>query len=561
MSKQIINLGSGIGTHDGDGARTGGRKINENFTEVYDAIDLLISDSSIYNKIIKTTGFSLTGQNLTINANWEWILSNVGKTNPENVVINIPFCSTGKSRIEYIVPNDSNGFTRIIGAESATIPVAPQIPNEDMYVTWYTVDDGSVGVPSQPVIGDNFISKREKAAFQVYQSGEINNTVLDEFYYGYLNFRDAVTNLKSIGTYTSAYLYSGRELLIKNSQATDITIYHLTGIGFQFSFPNEVNFVLKPNEIIRFSTKILSPTSGILEYVGVVRDQISDVVGLPEALDLKLDVSAYNQHFKGSYLTEAALNAAHPTANAGDYAQVNETGSTDVVNYSWDTEESIWVNNGTGGSGATNTDALPEGSTNLYHTSARVLATLLTGISFVTGTAVTAADSVLVAFGKIQKQISDFNTTANIKSLLGITTLSGSNTGDQDLSGKQDTLVSATNIKTKGGISLLGSGDIPNSAKITTTISITNATTTTVGDVQEGKIVKIDNGVNVINYTVNGAINASFIKMGTGAITFVQGSGRTLTGANGTLVLNGAVNSTASIVSDGTVDVLYINNL
>ena len=138
---------------------------------------------------------------------------------------------------------------------------------------------------------------------------------------------------------------------------------------------------------------------------------------------------------------------------------------------------------------------------------------------------------------------------------------SGTNTGDQDLSGKQDTLVSGTNIKTKGGISLLGSGDIPNSAKITTTVSITNATLTVAGDVQEGKIVKIDNGVNVINYTVNGALNASFIKMGTGAITFVQGSGRTLTGANGTLILNGAVNSTASIVSDGTVDIVYINNL
>lgn len=38
--------------------------------------------------------------------------------------------------------------------------------------------------------------------------------------------------------------------------------------------------------------------------------------------------------------------------------------------------------------------------------------------------------------------------------------LSGSNTGDQDLSGKQDTLVSGTNIKTVNGNSVLGSGDI-----------------------------------------------------------------------------------------------------
>ena len=41
---------------------------------------------------------------------------------------------------------------------------------------------------------------------------------------------------------------------------------------------------------------------------------------------------------------------------------------------------------------------------------------------------------------------------------------SGTNTGDQDLSGKQDTLVSGTNIKTINGESLLGSTDIVISA-------------------------------------------------------------------------------------------------
>jgi hypothetical protein len=42
----------------------------------------------------------------------------------------------------------------------------------------------------------------------------------------------------------------------------------------------------------------------------------------------------------------------------------------------------------------------------------------------------------------------------------GTGTANGTNTGDQDLSGKQATLVSNTNIKTVNGTSLLGSGDI-----------------------------------------------------------------------------------------------------
>lgn len=85
------------------------------------------------------------------------------------------------------------------------------------------------------------------------------------------------------------------------------------------------------------------------------------------------------------------------------------------------------------------TDAVAEGATNLYHTAARVLATALSGLSLATGGAITSADAVLVAFGKLQKQITDLTTTVG---------------------GKQDTLVSGANIKTVNGESVLGSGNI-----------------------------------------------------------------------------------------------------
>jgi len=51
------------------------------------------------------------------------------------------------------------------------------------------------------------------------------------------------------------------------------------------------------------------------------------------------------------------------------------------------------------------TDAVAEGSTNLYFTAARVVATVLTGIGFSTSTAVLATDTILQAFGKLQAQI------------------------------------------------------------------------------------------------------------------------------------------------------------
>jgi hypothetical protein len=43
-------------------------------------------------------------------------------------------------------------------------------------------------------------------------------------------------------------------------------------------------------------------------------------------------------------------------------------------------------------------------------TTAKTLATLLTGISFATGGAIVSTDTVLIAFGKIQKQINDLST-------------------------------------------------------------------------------------------------------------------------------------------------------
>lgn len=133
-------------------------------------------------------------------------------------------------------------------------------------------------------------------------------------------------------------------------------------------------------------------------------DQISDVTGLQDALDLKLDAADYNDRFLGLFASVFDLEAAHPTANAGDYAQVDLGIGSDVIIYAWDVSDQYW--SAVGSSAIANTDALPEGSSNLYHTGQRVRDTPLTGLSLATATPITAADSVLSAAGKLQAQIS-----------------------------------------------------------------------------------------------------------------------------------------------------------
>jgi len=53
------------------------------------------------------------------------------------------------------------------------------------------------------------------------------------------------------------------------------------------------------------------------------------------------------------------------------------------------------------------TDAITEGTTNLYFLASRAVASVLTGLSTATNAAITAADTVLTAAGKLQKQITD----------------------------------------------------------------------------------------------------------------------------------------------------------
>lgn len=180
-------------------------------------------------------------------------------------------------------------------------------------------------------------------------------------------------------------------------------------------------------------------------------------------------------HYRGTFINLTALQTAIPAAQEGDYADVDAGAGAPVQRYIWDESDSEWVAQAgsadpitaaqvktlyesnpdtnaytdaeksklasvaAGATANANTDSLAEGATNFYHTAARVLATALSGLSLATGGAITSADTVLVAFGKLQKQITDLITT---------------------VSGKQDTLVSATNIKTINGNSLLGAGDL-----------------------------------------------------------------------------------------------------
>lgn len=98
---------------------------------------------------------------------------------------------------------------------------------------------------------------------------------------------------------------------------------------------------------------------------------------------------------------------------------------------------------------------------------------------------------------------------------------------------------------------------------ITTSVSITTDTTGS-GYGQHGRHVKISNGANAINLTVQTTSNADFVasyeKIGSSTITFVAGSGATLVLLSGTAALSGVVGSKACLSRNGNTYYLQITN-
>lgn len=118
-------------------------------------------------------------------------------------------------------------------------------------------------------------------------------------------------------------------------------------------------------------------------------------------------IPTVNDRWKGNFTTLAQLQAAYPTANAGDTATIDPGSGSPARTWNWDVQDG-WVAGST--TSAANTDQLPEGSTNLYFTQNRVLTTLLNGIDFLSATAITAGDNIVKAFGKLQAQIDKLTT-------------------------------------------------------------------------------------------------------------------------------------------------------
>ena len=426
--------------------------------------------------VLKTGEIQLTGLNLSVVENaFSWRINQVDFLAPPAYSAALAAATENNFRYDLLQGNNAGEYSIKQGPEALIIGTPPS-PDVNCIALGSVLIFGDTveGIPEVPSTGDEFVTKISKSFIRMFYTGVMDVVSINDR--SFLKFEQGMTGLKSLNIPNQDDFYFGKRYIIKNGTNEDVTVFHNQGTGsFKFNIPSGQDIILKPEESIELILRAINSTNngGIIDYIGVAIDISgkADTSYVDAGLATKLDASAYNDRYKGKYTSLVALETAHPTGNAGDYAQVDTGAGSDVVNYSYDVEDG-WIEGGSG-SGASDTDALPEGASNLYFTTARVLSTLLTGLSLVAGGAIVSTDSVLVAFGKLQKQINDNLTAIGLKedSLNKSTTLDADKTSntkypsvksvyDWAVGFFQPILVSGTNIKTINGTSILGSGDM-----------------------------------------------------------------------------------------------------
>lgn len=268
LELELLNLGTTAGDKTGDGARTGGGKINRNFEKLKAFLETP-------DAILVQTGYALVGQNLTFNSGWKWRIATVEYTNPANVVVNFPLAAAGKSRLDVVVLTTSNTFLRVAGAESTSTPVAPSAPSGSLYVTVVLVTDGAVNELEIPEVNGSFVLKAEQYANIINGGGGGTFTVDSEK--GYFEISNYSTNIVNIED-QQGYIYLGREITFRNTGTENLTFQHNPTASENnkkfFTFPSGQDFVLKPKEIMTLKYGL----NNRLNYVGASDPRKQDLL-------------------------------------------------------------------------------------------------------------------------------------------------------------------------------------------------------------------------------------------------------------------------------------------
>lgn len=111
-----------------------------------DTADDYIKNKPATGGILVYGTYSLSGNDLTINAGWVWQINGGVYTNSSDIVINIPYATAGLQRVDLIVFDTFNNAQRVAGNEVASDPYSGNVPELTILLTTVLVTDSTITV-------------------------------------------------------------------------------------------------------------------------------------------------------------------------------------------------------------------------------------------------------------------------------------------------------------------------------------------------------------------------------------------------------------------------------
>ena len=207
-------------------------------------------------RIVENTGLQIVGTDVVINELWKWLILSVLYSNDSQITLPITLSSEGNQKLCYLCANQDNGFELVYGPESETNPVAPTIDDNLLYITFFLVTDGTVGIPAEPIVGDIFKKKSESSAYNdptlsgsdaVIQFQPNGESVYAFSNAGLVSIDGFGLDLIT-GNPSAEVPYPGKDIFIFNNKSGNLTLKH-DGSGTaqcKFFFIDETDLIIPP---------------------------------------------------------------------------------------------------------------------------------------------------------------------------------------------------------------------------------------------------------------------------------------------------------------------------
>lgn len=248
----------------------------KNLTDVLNTIkrNLSLIGNVESNKVLKTGEVSINGLNLFIEEDvFNWRIDFIDFLNTPSYSVTFSGASEGNYRSVVLVGNNQGNYEIIEGDESSSITKEPDIPLGFIRLVGFSLFGNVVGNPV-PTPTSNFVLKTEEYPILVNGGGGGQFTLDNEN--GYFEIQSYGSPIESIYD-QQGYIYPGREITFKNNSSENIVFYHNPSLSEMnkkfFTFPNNQDFVLQPNEICKFKMS----NDGRLCYIGLISSILGEI--------------------------------------------------------------------------------------------------------------------------------------------------------------------------------------------------------------------------------------------------------------------------------------------